>query len=222
MARTLRPTGVPPPLLPGVLRLAANYTDGVATATNVLHFLCHETSGLVDSDVVTVVTNLAAAWNALWKPRAHDSWHVTEFDAVYAEIEAQPLIKRVRLADATAGQQTGSIEFANCCFLINWATGDPRRGGKPRSYLAGCAFEADADSAHVNPTDITDFAALITTWMAAVPASSHGSLAVDNFIEYSIVNHKAYRTAGQAFTITGGALNAVIGTQRRRVGRVRG
>jgi hypothetical protein len=217
------PSGVPPPLHPGVLRIAISYTDGVCNATNVLHFLCHEAGAVTPSDVQSTCASLVNLWAVdLWKVEATTHWHVTTWDAVYAGIEDAPNVKRARGADATAGASSDTNDYANCAFLINWSTGDPRRGGKPRSYLPGVGDASDADSANLQSSYVTNINAGIVSFLAGITGCGHGGLAPDNLIEYSTVLHGAYRATAAIWPIASGTVNPVIGSQRRRVGRVRG
>lgn len=216
------PTGTPPPLLPGVLRLAITYDFGGGYGVNVLHFKCHETGGLGSSDVSDMVTALGHFWrDDLWKIDASNEWVVSLYKAVYAKIEGQPDVKRVTIGDATAGTGTTAADYANLAYLINWDTGDQRRGGKPRSYLPGVVEASNADYANLDSTFVSDKNSHIATFLGHVAGATHGSLVCDNLIDYSTVNNGAYRSAGAFWAITTGHCNPVIGTQRRRVGRAR-
>lgn len=213
---------MPPPLLPGILRLAINYACPPAKATNVFHFLLVESGGISPSDVSTVVTAIESAWiNDVWKGNAASQWHVVDYQAVYAEIEGAPNVQRVHLADATAGTHGGGEDFANLAYLINWLTGDPRRGGKPRTYMPGVIDSTNADAANFGSGTVSGLATNIATFLSALSSITSGHLAVGGLVEYSTVNKGAYRTAGVYFPIASGTLNSVVGTQRRRVGRVR-
>jgi hypothetical protein len=169
-----------------------------------------------------MVTDLSHYWrDDIWKAHASSGWTVVSYNAVYAKIEGAPDVSRVRLADATAGLAAGTADFANLCILINWACGDARRGGKPRSYLPGVNQGANADPANFSAGYVAAISAQIPTFLGHVQGHTSGALVCDNFIDYSKVNGKAYRVAGHAFTITGGAAASVVGTQRRRVDRAR-
>lgn len=78
-----------------------------------------------------------------------------------------------------------------------------------------------ADIANVNSSVLSGFATNAATFFGHIQSHTVGALVCDNLVEYSIVNKGAYRTAGTAFPITGGAISGVVGTQRRRVDRVR-
>jgi hypothetical protein len=204
------------------MRLAINYTDGVSKATNVFHFLCHETGGLGSTDVDGMVTALEGFWiNDCWKQKASHLWHVVDYDAVYALIEGQPNVHRTHLADATAGLGSGASDTSNVCYLINWATGDARRGGKPRTYMCGFDEGDNADSANIVSSVISTFNPRIVTFLGHVQGHTSGALVCDQLVEYSTVLHNAYRAAGVTFNITAGSMNTVVASQRRRVDRVR-
>jgi len=202
--------------------MAVDYSSGAVHATNVLHFLCHETGGLGASDVSNMVQDLGTAWvNDIWKGVSSDGWTTTQFTAVYAKIEGQPGVKRVRLADATLGSQAHSADYANTAWLINWETSDPRRGGKPRSYLPGVYQTSEADAADISTGVVSAVNTGIGTFLTHLAGLTKGQLVCDNLVEYSTVNGKAYRNAGATFPILSGVCSGIIATQRRRVDRLR-
>lgn len=202
--------------------MAISYEMTPCLATNVLHFLCHETGGLGASDVQDTVQHLADTWlDDFWKHVASSSAHSTVVEATYALIEGQPNVKRVRIADARTGLEGATPEYGQTAYLVNWDTGDARRGGKPRTYVFGCAEDGEADPANVSSAILTAGNSGLATWISDVEGSTHGALVVDHLVEYSTVNRNAYRTAGATFTISNGTMNPVIATQRRRVDRLR-
>jgi hypothetical protein len=203
------------------MRLAIDYTDGTTDATNVLHFLCHETAGVADLDVRAVGQDLYNLWKVVWAGDASNVWHTVQYHILYAQIEGAPLVSRATLADAYAGLSGGAPDYANTAYLINWSTGDPRRGGKPRTYLPGVHEASNANSADLNSTTISGINGRIPTFLAGIPASSHGGLTADELVEYSTVLNGAYRPAGVSYGINAGTVNPVIGSQRRRVDRLR-
>lgn len=215
-------SGSPPPLLPGIMRLAITSDFGGGFAVNVLHFQLHETGGLGASDVSNMVLALGQYFaNDLWKLKASNQWSVTSYDAVYALIEGQPNVKKVRLADAIAGLSSTAADFADLAFLINWETGDPRRGGKPRTYLSGVRQSDNADFANLQSADVTTLTAGCATFLGHIQGKTEGALVCDNLVDYSVINGKAYRAAGHPYIISSGSCNAVVGNQRRRVARAR-
>jgi hypothetical protein len=216
-----RPSGVPPPLLPGVMRLTVNYECGTLTAANVFHFLLHETGGLGATDVSNMAKALGEYWiNDVWTHRASDTATTTDIEATYALIEGEPNVKRVKIADAILGIN-GGVEAGQVALLYLWDTGDARRGGKPRTYLPFPSEDQISPPAAVTGAVITAANSSIVTFLGHIAGHTVGQLVCDNFIEYSTVNHKAYRTAGQAFTIASGTISPFVATQRRRVDRLR-
>lgn len=217
-----RPTGTPPPLLPGVFRMTVGYEFSGATAANILYFVCHETAGVSDADVLAMLTDLGHAWrDDVWKPFAANEWSVTSYKVVYASIEGAPNVKRAELADATAGLASTDADYAQVAYLINWATGDPRRGGKPRTYLPGATQTDGPVPGAVVAAHQTAINSGIVTFLAHAAGATHGNLVCDGLVEYSTVSHKAFRAAGVTFPIGSGNCNGIVATQRRRVDRLR-
>jgi hypothetical protein len=204
------------------MRLALHFTDGVAKAVNVLHFQLAETGGITDGNLLSMADFLEKAFiNNIWKIQATIHWTVTGYDVLYAHIESQPNVYRTKAADAIAGQSNDTNDYASTAFLINWSTGDPRRGGKPRTYLAGVGQASDADSANISNTYRNNINTGIGNFFTAIAGHAEANLHLTNFIDYSTVNKGAYRLSGVVFPISGGTCNSVIGNQRRRVARVR-
>jgi len=204
------------------MRMAVNYECAPCVATSVIHFQLHESGGLGASDVANMVSDLAGYWiNDVWKTFALNTATTTTVDATYALIEGQPNVKRVRISDAILGMQAPPAAFGQCAYLLNWDTGDARKGGKPRTYLPFIPESAEADPANITPAKVTAINAALVTFLGHVQGHTVGQLVCDHFIEYSTVNKGAYRSSGAAFNILEGSCNPVVATQRRRVDRVR-
>jgi hypothetical protein len=126
-------------------------------------------------------------------------------------------VVRVRVADVQAGTDNSGLQDAQVSYLINWSTGDPRRGGKPRSYIPGVIDAFLQDSAFLLPATVLNKSTLLTTWLTGLPARAIPL----QLVEMSFVDHKADRVTPVTYPIIGAALNPVVATQRRRVDRLR-
>jgi hypothetical protein len=128
---------------------------------------------------------------------------------------------RVTVADAHAGNVSSTEEAAQVAYLIDWQTGDPRKGGKPRQYITGVPTNQLADPANVSSGTISTVNTALTTWLGGLAARSHGTASGLELVEMSFRDGKAWRAEGHPFTVISGFLNPVLATQRRRVDRLR-
>lgn len=166
-----------------------------------------------------------AAWfksfyvDAINPVRLPSSWSLDYTTVTYRDAEDSTV--RVRVADAVAGDDEGTDQDAQVAYLINWATSDPRRGGKPRQYVCGVIDEVMADSAFISTAVQTSMSSDINTWLESALAGFGPNDTPMQLVEMSFTNGKAFRDAAVTFPIIGGTLNPVVATQRRRVDRRR-
>lgn len=132
--------------------------------------------------------------------------------------DAADSIVRLKVADAQAGTNSSGDQDAQVAYLINWATGDPRRGGKPRTYVTGVPDNRLLDSARVGSGVLTAINARLVTWLASELAATIPM----QLVEMSFRNGNADRAEAATYPIIGGTVNNVVATQRRRVNRLRG
>jgi hypothetical protein len=106
-------------------------------------------------------------------------------------------------AGATAGVET----IAAGCWLLKWSTNTGGRSGKGRTFLPGLPqSQVNPDGRTYATTATTHATTAINAYLGGQPFTSQGHLpAVLSFRD------------GVAYPITGGALAAVIGLQRRRM-----
>lgn len=146
------------------------------------------------------------------------NWQVTRYRVTYRGTSSDTYTTTI--ADAATGTAGAGYQDAQVAYLINWASGDPRKGGKPRQYIVGVPDSAVADSARIDPTQVTEISADINEWLATFPLTS-GSAHCVGLVEMSFRNGNAWRTDAAPRPIVAGSLNPVVATQRRRVDRLR-
>ena len=197
-----------------------NGTYGPATWANVLYFLLGDVGTHTPGEVIQSVaaaavqlysTILASAFSSHW---AINSTTVTYRDAADS-------IVRLRVADAFAGTNGTGDQEAQVAYLINWATSDPRRGGKPRTYIPGVPDNAVADSARLTTGEVAAINSAIVTWLTAILTPGGSRLVAMQLVEMSFRNGGTWRDSAVTFPILGGVCNPVVATQRRRVDRLR-
>jgi len=208
------------PIPPGYAKLDVVGFDGPATWTNVLYFDCSPSDPDVPGDVAVAVANAAhALYAGLPLADIQSAVQITGWKVVY---RADPTSTySFTVADAIVGANTGEGQDAQVAYLLNWVSGDARKGGKPRSYIPGVSNNARADTARLTSGVLSAFDAAIATWLASFPFT-HGTATVTNFVEMSFVSAGVDLNPPIARPIVGGHLNPIVGTQRRRVDRLRG
>jgi hypothetical protein len=207
---------VKPPIPVGYAKVEVTGTFGPATWANVMYVLIGETArtpGQVIGDIVTWFNNLYdTAFNlARLSPR----WQHQYTTVTYRDAEDSTV--RLRVADAQAGTASGGDQDAQVAYLVNWATGDPRKGGKPRQYVPGVPDSAMLDSARLDSSLIAIVNAGLVSWLSSGPTQPTPM----QLVELSFRNGNADRAEAISFPIIGGTLNPVVATQRRRVNRLR-
>ena len=189
---------------------------GPASWANVFYFDVTPggaTPGAVISEVATAVADLYGT--AFGMGSFPTAWSTTWITVTYRD--AADSTVRLRVADAQAGAHTSGYQDAQVCYLINWGTGDPRKGGKPRTYVPGVRDDVMADSAFLDATFAGAVNTNLVAWLEGLP-----DLTIPiQLVEMSFRNSNAWRTDAQSYPIIGAGLNPVVATQRRRVDRLR-
>jgi hypothetical protein len=189
---------------------------GPTTWANVFYVLIGTTAhtpGAVIADIVGWFNNFYdTAFNlARLSPRwTHQYTTVTYRDA-------EDSIVRLRVADAQTGTASGGDQDAQVAYLVNWASSDPRRGGKPRQYLPGVPDSAMLDSARLDSSLVAIVNAGLVSWLTTGPTQPTPM----QLVELSFQNGGVDRVDAVHYPIIGGTLNNVVATQRRRVNRLR-
>jgi hypothetical protein len=205
-----------PPIPVGYLKCTAVGRYGPATWNNIFYFLIGGTlppvSGIFDAaaDAVRDFYTDAPFTTSDWP----SSWILDEVRMLYRDA-TNDFLRARRVATATGSGGTG--EPANVAYLVNWSTGDGRRGGKPRNYLVGVLDSKMLDQATLDPSWVATLDSGIATWLSTIAGETPNFELVD----MSFVNGKADRATAFPFPISGGNVSTVVATQRRRVDRLR-
>jgi hypothetical protein len=205
----------------GYARAAMEGIFDSATWANVMYF---DVSTHLADPVTEVITLVASAMHHFYQDAVLFSnlpadWTTSWCKVTYRYSSSEQIT--FRIADATPGTHTGDPEPVQVCLLVNWLVGDPRRGGKPRTYLAGVVEGALSDDAHVDPAFAGGFNTRAATWLAGLSTFSAGGITGLSLVDMSFVDGKAPRAVGHPIPILGVAMNPVAATQRRRINRLR-
>jgi len=207
------------PIPVGYSKVVVQGTYGGTSWANVLYFDTETSDPGFPNDAMAAAKLAARTLYADLAPHnMSDQWTTTTFKVTYRADSSSTYT--VTLADAIAGADADTGEDAQVCYLINWVSGDARRGGKPRTYIPGVENSAMLDRARLNTTFQGNYNTAIDSWLAAFPftvSSGHATA----LVEMSFVNAKADRVTPVAIPIVSGHVNPVVATQRRRVDRER-
>jgi hypothetical protein len=211
-----------PPQPVSSLRVAYEGTLGPATWAVVHWFLVTQSGALVLANLNELVDDLGEifAQRFINVGYVSSSCHFTRIKATLRDADGTSMYRTSRVADV-AGTGSGDSEAAQVCVLIDWATGDPRRGGKPRSYLPGVTDESLSDSARLTPAAVVAFSSSAAVYITDCLALTEGTISNPEMVEMSFRNLNTWRAAAVAYPILGGAASDVVATQRRRVDRLR-
>ena len=215
------PTGTKAEQPAGSLRIAYEGTYG-ATTWAVVQWMMFAGSGDPSiADVNTLTQDLHTAFGDLVHHTIFaDQLHLTHTKVRYRPIGGTGAYRSTYVADV-AGQGNNPYESGQVCFLINWNTTDPRRGGKARSYIPGVQTTDVEQEGYVKGSAVTTLNGYIATYLAALQAISVGIFTAGELVEMSFVNGNAYRATPESYVIQSGFVNPVVGSQRRRVDRLR-
>lgn len=204
---------------PGYVKAEAIGTYGPASWANVMYFDATPSDPTHPEDVATAVANtLHAFYSGLPLSRIQTAWLVNTYKVFY---RADPTSAySFTLADAIGGANVGEGQDAQVSYLINWTSGDARKGGKPRQYICGVSNSERADTARLTNACTAAFNTAITTWLASFPHVS-GTAHVIDLVEMSFVSNKVDLAPPVARTVRAGHLNPIVASQRRRVDRLR-
>lgn len=204
----------------GSAKAVASGSLGPATWANVLYFTLGDVSGHTPGDVIASVVRAVHDFYAnCFMPDLSLTWQ-HEFTTVTYRDATDSLV-RVRVADAQAGAVNIGTEEAQVAYLVNWATGDPRKGGKPRQYICGVPGNRVADAARILSTTQATINAALIAWLTSLLTVGTGRVVTMQLEEMSFRNGNTWRDAAHTYPIIGGTVNPVVATQRRRVNRVR-
>lgn len=125
-----------------------------------------------------------------------------------------------------AGTSTADKLPANCATLYNWETSMRFKGGHPRNYLYIGADENLLDESQWNSAYIHDATVAMQTFVANLTGLSFGGthlvkpVMVSYFGGAPTIDGKSQRRAVPlVLDITNPAVNHIVGSQRRRLGR---
>lgn len=215
------PTGTKPEIPVGTAKAEALGTIGPCTWANVFYFGIGTFDPAHLDDVITLVGNAVSGFyvNGFTMGTFDTTWHLRTTKIAFRD--ATDSLYRATVADSSVGTGSAEVVAGQTCFLVNYTTNDPRRGGKPRTYVPGPSDDLMLDAANLQSATVATLNTNLATWLAATIASSHGTASGCQPLEMSFADGGAYRTTAFTWPIRGVTVNPVIASQRRRVDRQR-
>lgn len=210
-----------PNVPPGYAQATVAGLYGPASWENVLWFGILTPGGGTDlqtaDDVGAAAANLYSGFDM---GDFSEDWGVSTVKVLYRPLTGD-MVKSVTVASA-AGTNSSGGQGAQVAYLLNWVTSDYRRGGKPRTYVCGVPDDRLADSANLDSSVQSNFNDAIASWISDIALGTglpNGSLL--ELVEMSFVDGGVERDTPLGFPVSGGILNPILATQRRRVDRLR-
>jgi hypothetical protein len=204
----------------GYAKVTSQGANGPTTWANVMYFQVVEPA----ATEIETAQDLAQAMlkfylDVVEEANLLNGWTLSTQKVLYRNT-ADSVTRYVTAADAIGSGGTAE-QAGQVAYLFNWHTGDPRRGGKARQYIAGVPDAAMQDTANLNAGLVSAMSSRIPTWFDNISSSvlANGSKLL--LVQMSFVNAKADRVTPVAYSVGSGTVNPVVGTQRRRVDRLR-
>lgn len=214
------PTGVKPDIPIGTMKLTAFGRYGPTIWNNVFYGAIgtFDPAHLDDANELgaDAIGDLYATAFAMANFPA--SWHLDGVRVVFHDA-ADSHYRTTKIYSAVG--IGGASQDAQVAYLIDWTTNDPRKGGKPRTYVPGVLDAAMADVAALDPGLVAGITGRIATWLAHWLTASSGTASDFQLLGMSFVLDKAYRDVAHGYPVRAGHLNSIVATQRRRVDRLR-
>lgn len=208
------------PIPVGYTKVVGEGIFGPSTWANVFYLDTVASDPAHPTDAMLAAQAAIHAFYEIWHSAyGSGNWAVQTCKCFY---RADPTsMYNVTVADAIAGTGSGDYEAAQVSYLVNWGSGDPRRGGKPRQYISGVPIAEMQDSARISSGALAALNAAIATWLGSFPFTHGATGQCHGLVEMSFVSGKVDLNPPIARPILSGTVNPVVGTQRRRADRLR-
>lgn len=188
------------------------------TWANILWFQSGATIAVSPAEMEALATFLRNTWyDDLWKHFATSSCHF-QVTHITLFLPASQKQRRTHVADGVGVAGSNGLP-AQVSILLDWDTLDGRRGGKPRTYIAGIDQSMVDESYQVAASKLTAIQGYIDAFLGDIAAYSASPFNSLEFVEMSFYNGGAIRPSPVQFPLLGGHVRTVLATQRRRVDR---
>lgn len=206
----------PLPPAPSVIETKFHFTYGLDT--NIFsHLFWHDTSGpAAAADLQTWANAVEAAFTA---NHQQDFGNWVKLTAVEAIDLGNPGTQHGLAAVNVAGTLPGSTLTAETAVLINLRIGRSYRGGKPRLYMPFGASSELQDSQHWTSSFLTSVSNHFSAFVNSLLGAPGPGVTSDHLANVSYHSGGALRPSPVVDPVLGWSVNAIPGSQRRRMGR---
>jgi hypothetical protein len=174
--------------LPGAIVLGAKYTSGNAIDQAQGATMWRDQAW---SNLRGAINNEVTCSGAIVR-------HVNGLNATVYELGAPT---------SPAGALTGATPLLAACTLVKWTTATGGRSGKGRTFLPGIpATGIAAGGRTVNSGHVTTTQGAVNAYLASTAMSTYG-------LKPAVLSFRK----GEAYPILAGAVNSIVGLQRRRM-----
>jgi hypothetical protein len=210
-----------PPIPVGTVKAEALGVNGPTTWANIFYFAVGTFDPAHLNDVTTLVGSAVHDFYTSGFTLAYfvPSWTLQRTKVTFRDA-SDSLYRSVYVVSAT-GTATAEVAVANASWLVNYTTNDPRKGGKPRTYVSGLNDDDLADSANLVSANVTTISGTLSTWLAGLNARTSGTASNLSLLEMSFRDGNTWRDTAATWPVRAIALNPVASTQRRRLDRAR-
>lgn len=122
-------------------------------------------------------------------------------------------------ADTGSGSGASQQDPPSVCYLINWSIAGSYRGGHPRTYLPGVAYDTLNENGTLITGNRTNLTTASTNFLSDVNALSPAGFTAVALGTYRFFRHHAAVDPPVFEPFLAGTCNSLIATQRRRLGR---
>jgi hypothetical protein len=206
----------------GTIKADALGTFNGVTWANVFYFAVGTSDPAHNQDVNDLVASAVHDFysSGILLSAFPNTWTLDRVKLVYRDA-TDSHYKSVTVESATGSSAADLVPGQNA-LLINWTTNDPRKGGKPRTYVCGVHDDCLADSAHWRSDNLAAWQTQIRGWLSDIATMSHGTASDLELLEMSFRDGNTWRDSAVTWPVRDGAPNPVLCTQRRRTDRLLG
>lgn len=210
-----------------VVRVRLDYTTNSGTLMGSRFYLAFSGSAPSSANCVTLATDIATAWAANIAALVYTNISLTEVDVQ----DITTITGNFGSAAVShAGSLTGGTLTANVATNVEFDIARRYRGGKPRMFIPPPDDTALVSQDKFSTGFISGANSAVAAFFAAVEALSVGSMGTLTHVNVSyysgftnVTNSSGrtraapkYRATAKTDTVTGYAVKAVVGSQRRR------
>ena len=179
------------------------------------------------ANCATLAADIAGIWETTIAPNINAEWTLVQVDVLDIATDAGAF---GTWQGTNAGTGSGAGVQAQVAINVEYTLSRRYRGGKPRTFWPGGSSSQLADAAHWLDSFVTSFNTAVTGFYNAIEALSIGAMGGLNHVNVSyyqsfknVTNSSGrtraaptYRTVALVDNITGYAVKAKVGSQRRR------